>query len=187
MKRLFILISAMGALLNFSGRALAEEAARRKEPRVGQIEESEKGKYRTRFQSLNLTSIGFGPFNSANTGEGKVMYGLSYGKLWDLRENWNIRLDFLGAFNADGTYLKGDLGLDYLFTDTDFSPFVGGMFGYGYAHGNDNDKGAFAGTAEFGMRFFRLSETQLEVTMSYSTLFTNSPLSVYGLQLKILY
>ncbi len=160
---------------------------RKGEPRVGQIDESEAGKYKTRYKALNLSSFGFGPIYSKNIGDAKVLYGLSVGKIWDLREHWNLKLDFSGAFNSKGSFMTGALGVHYLFNDTDISPFVGGLFGYGYANGNDSDKGAFSSTAEAGVRFFRLSETQLEIAGTYSTLFVEENLSIYGVQIRILY
>ena len=156
-------------------------------PKVGQIEDSETGKFKKRFESLNLSAFGFGPYTGQNVGNNKVMYGLSFGKIWDLKEAWEIRADLFGAFNSVGSFINFGLGPDYIFNDGDISPFLGGQLGYGFAKADDTIKGSFYAQANLGLKMFRLSTTQLEVLGSYSMLLVEGNFNILGVQLRLLY
>lgn len=155
--------------------------------KVGDIESGEVNKYQNRHKALTLSSFGFGPFTSWNTGEGHLLYGLSLGRVWEVNAHWDLRFDLFTAFNSDGAYFSGGFGPSYLFMDGDISPFAGGLIGMGYANGDDHSSGGFSGQVHVGARMFRLSDKQMEVLLSYAGVFSDVSLSVTGLQLRLLY
>lgn len=162
--------------------------SRQGEPRVGNIEEGETGKFKRRFEALNLSSFGFGPFFGGNdVGANRVLYGFTLGKIYDLTENWEIRADLLGVFNSDGTYMTVGFGPDYIFTDRNLSPFIGFQLGYGGAHSGDLNQAGFTGQFNLGIKMFRLSTAQMEVMGTVSKIFTDNGKAVSGFQFRLLY
>lgn len=156
-------------------------------PAVGEIEEGEVDSIRRRQKSLSHTVLGFGPFGSSNIGDGKMLYGFMVGHHWEVASQAEILLDLLGAFNGDGSFVSGNLGMNFLPLTGAISPFIGGGFGFGAAKGNDESSSGFSGMVGAGVRFFRLSDVQMDISAVYSGIFANGSLGVFGGQIRILF
>lgn len=160
---------------------------RQGEPQVGDLEDDEIDKVVRRQKSLNLTAFGFGPYTSSNIGEDKLLYGLSFGKHWEVTTTGEIFADLTAVINEKGSFINSALGFAFLPMTGQVSPVIGAGLGMGYGDGDLRDKGGFSGEFIVGARLFRLSQTQMEVVGNYSTLFTEGTLDVVGAQLRVLY
>ncbi len=160
-------------------------------PRVGDIQDEDMDRIERRVRSRQFTSFGFGPFGLSTSAEGGVMYGLSVGRNWEASETGEIRFDVQAAANSASQYFGLNLGYGFMPFTGDISPLLGLQLGGGYAGykvGDDSKNAAgFGGAALAGVRFFRTSDTQLELLGSYSAVFAGDTPGVYGLQLRILY
>jgi hypothetical protein len=184
------------ALLTFAISAHAQEQQqqqpRQKSLRVGEINEGDTRKVETRVKSLRLTSVGLGPFGS-NQVDGKPLhYGGSVYKHFEAGVNGEILLGAFGAFSSESSFLFAGIGGSYLFSTEDISPILGGEFGLGAAHYNrpsDSSvtEGGFAAKLDGGVRFFRTSDTQMEVLASYTGLFSTHNPGVYGVEVRVLF
>lgn len=173
----------------FCSLSLAQNTPSKKtyNPQVGEIEEPQVRKYQRRHESLNLTSLGFGPFSSSKIGENGILYGFSYGKIWETSDVWEIRGDGLLSINGKGLLVSAGIGPSWIPMTGNFSPFIGGQLGLGYAKGNEDSEANFSGQFNVGLKMFRLSNAQMEILGSYTTILSSKNLSVYGLQLRLLY
>ena len=160
---------------------------RQGEARVGEIEDGEIDQISRRQKSWSLSSFGFGPYGSSSIGDSKVMYGFSYGHHWEVATTAELKADVLGVVNSKGSLWHGGLGMSYLPFTTSVSPLIGASLGFGYASGNQKNAGGFSGQINLGLRFFRLSETQMEIVANYTGVFDGGSPGVYGMQLRLLY
>lgn len=168
-----------------------------KQPTVGNIQDDQIHQIERRQKSLSFTGLGFGPFGSSNVGNSKILYGLSVGHHWEVMTTGEIVLEATGAFNGDGFLLNPALGFNYMPMVTEFSPIIGGEFGYGAAYGKDTSDGApvdsktsrggFSLQANLGLRMFRLASTQMEVMGTYTVILSSPSFSIYGVQLRVLF
>lgn len=154
--------------------------------KVGEIQEGQTGKYKRRFESLNLNAFGIGPFGSTTLSNDKTLLGLSYGKVWEASDIWDIRADALGVFGDGASYFFGGFGPSFILSADQIAPFVGFELGLGGAYANSTSKSGFAFALNGGLKVFRLADTQLEVLGTYTKLFSED-LGVYGLQLRLMY
>lgn len=160
---------------------------RQGEPQVGDLEDDEIEQVVRRQKSLNLTAFGFGPYTSSNIGNDKLLYGISFGKHWEVTTTGEIFADISAVLNEKGSFLNSALGFAFLPMTGQVSPVIGAGLGMGYGDGDLRDKGGFSGEFILGARLFRLSQTQMEIIGNYSTLFTEGTLGVVGAQLRVLY
>lgn len=157
--------------------------------RVGEIEEGEVNRVARRQKSLSLSSFGFGPYGSSDVGQGRLLYGFSYGHHREVSTTGEITADLLGVFNGHGSFWHGGIGFSFLPLTTNVSPVVGAALGFGWADVNKDKEnvGGFSGQVNLGARLFRLSETQMEILANYTSIFESGSPGVYGVQLRVLY
>lgn len=159
--------------------------------RVGNINRDDVDRMETRIESKDFNSFFFGPAMSTKVGDDKSLYTLSLGRHWETTPYAEIRGSFHGAFNSDGQFILAGLGASYLALTTDISPVLGAELGFGYingkADGETTSVGGFGGGVHAGMRFFRLSSTQMEVTAYYKTVFAKDSPGITGISLGVLY
>lgn len=162
--------------------------------RVGEVKEREEEELRRRIKSHNSVYLGFGPatFNEMNTTP--LAYDLALGYNWEVAPKAAIRVLADGVVSNDWkTYLtSAELGLNYLFTDQDSSPYIGGLLGFGLSGGNKGVTtiGGFSGTLGLGWLFFRTSSTQFDVFAGYTTIFGNNTVGApgaFGVRIGILF
>jgi hypothetical protein len=101
---------------------------------------------------------------------------LAYLNSWEFRENFMMGFDLTwGMPNVVG----GDITMQYLFTRTDFSPFVGGGLGMQYVVPLDDTLFAYkenagpAVNAQAGMLFFRTYDIHLMARAQYQWIFND--------------
>jgi hypothetical protein len=142
-----------------------------------------------RKKAMKNTVFGFGPFGRSTLGEGKLNYGFTWGKRWEVAPKAEISSSLLAVINSDGSVWNGGLGINFIPMATEVSPLIGAELGLGAASGlNGKDGGAgFSGQINAGARMFRSSETQMEVVASYTGVFGVDAPGAYGLMLKVLY
>jgi hypothetical protein len=160
-------------------------------PRVGEIDPSEKDKYRTRYEAKNSTVFSFGPGFSNNLNSSKTLYSVGFGYEWEVGSQNAVIAQLNGSFGESTAYIDGIIGGKYYFSDEDFSPFAKAGFGFGTSKGQDLDNiGGFAGMLGAGATVFRTSSTHLELGITYSTLFAKNALgnpNVTAITLGILF
>ena len=161
-------------------------------PKVGQINEGETTKIEKRIKSLRLTSLGLGPYGSAQVDGHPMNYGFSYYKHFEAGVHGEILVGTTMAFSGHSSFGIFGVGGNYFFSDEELSPLVGGEFGYGFARydktaSESKSEAGFAGRIEGGLRIFRTSDAQLEFLASYTTVFSSSTPGFYGLEVRILY
>lgn len=144
-------------------------------PRVGEIDPSEAGRYRTRYESKNSTQFSFGPGFSNNLNSSKTLYALGLGYEWEVGAQNAVIAQLDGAFGDSTAFVDGIIGGKYYFSDEDISPFAKAGFGFGTAKGADlSTVGGFAGSIGVGATVFRTSTTHLEIGATYTTLFASN-------------
>ena len=178
-------------------RAAMLSTSTKKDLRVGEVKEREEDQLRRRIRSHNSTYLGFGPATFNNMGVKPLSYDLALGYNWEVTPHAAIRIlaNGVGSNDLKTYFMSGGLGLNYLFTDEDNSPYVGALLGYGFAGSNNSSStataiGGFAGTIGLGWLFFRTSSTQFDVWAGYTTIFGNNTIGapgVYGLRIGILF
>lgn len=171
-------------LLSFT--ALAQGA-----PRVGNIDPTQKEKYRTRFEAKNSRTFSIGPAFASNMNSSDMFYNFGLGYEWEVGSNGAVLFQGTGAFGSGATFIAAMIGGKYFFSDADMSPILKGGFGLGAAKGKDLDAASgFAGNLGAGMTFFRTSTVHLEVTADYWVIFNKNSEgapSLGALSLGILY
>jgi hypothetical protein len=159
-----------------------EQPRTTRRPRVGQIDASEKEKFRTRYESKNSTVFSFGPGFGSNLGNSKTLYAVGFGYEWEVGAQNAIIAQLTGAFGDSTAYIDGLIGGKYYFTDEDIAPFVKAGFGFGSGKGPGLDAvGGFAGMVGAGVTVFRTSTTHLEIGATYANLFASNSQGSPGL------
>jgi hypothetical protein len=157
--------------------------------KVGEIDASQKDKFKTRYEAKNSTVFGFGPGFGTNLNTTGMLYALTFGYEWEVGANAAVLAQLGGVFGSSAAYTDLNIGAKYYFLDTDISPFVKGGLGFGAAKGSDLDSAAgFGGIVGAGMTLFRTSSVHLDVSANYSTLFATNQKGAPGvgsLQLQI--
>ena len=154
--------------------------------KVGEIQEGQALKYKRRYESLNLNAFGIGPFASSTITNNKALFGLSYGKVWEASDIWDIRADALGAFGNNASFIFGGFGPSFILSADPIAPFLGFELGVGGTYVNSTSKSGFAYALNGGLKIFRLADTQLEILGTYTKLFSED-LGAYGIQLRLMY
>ena len=120
--------------------------------------------------------VGLGPsFWHNMDGEHLLGLELNYGRIWEASPQGAITfMDYNSiSFGDDWIWHTTILiGGRYYFNASRISPYFGLGLGIGFASGSfeDSDIWGFAGGVSTGVVFFRTSETQLELGLSYDCL-----------------
>lgn len=159
-------------------------------PRVGEISWEDQERVRTRVNTLDLTSVSFGPAWASDVNNDDLFYALHLGRNWEVSPNAEIRLSLDGALASknEGSWLSATVGAGYLFSVENISPIVGAEFGYGYAHadGRDDPNGFVIG-GFLGMRFFRSATAQMSLEGFFQTILHDENAVLSGLRVGILF
>lgn len=139
---------------------------------VGAIADDDVNTIVKRQTALNLSGYSLGPAFSLHDSK-ESLYQLAYTNHREASFNGEVRIR-MGLTFGDGSEfyaLGGTIGGAYFFSRSSASPFVGGAFGLGTAY---SEKGksvsGFVGSAMTGVRFFRTSTTQLELSLRFDVL-----------------
>ncbi len=159
-------------------------------PRVGEITPEEQERVRTRVNTLDMTSVAFGPGWASDINNDNMFYVLHIGRNWEVSTNAEIRLNFDGAFASknEGNWLSGTVGAGWLASVEDVSPVLGAEFGYGYAHADRmTDPSGFVLGGFAGVRFFRSATAQMSLEGYFQTFLKNENPILTGIRLGILF
>ncbi len=159
-------------------------------PKVGEISYEEQEKVRARVQTLDLTSLSFGPSWSSDMNNSDVFYSVHAGRTWEVNTHAEVRANLDAAFAStnEGLWLSGTIGAGWLLTTDDFSPVLGAEFGYGYAHVDGfPDPSGFVLGGFAGVRFFRTSTTQMSLEGFFQTIMRYENPVMAGLRFGILF
>ena len=155
--------------------ALANTASTETEE-VGKISEKEQTELEARKGTFVYRHVGLGPsFWHNMDGEHLLGLELNYGRIWEASPQGAITfMDYNSiSFGDDWIWHTTILiGGRYYFNASRISPYFGLGLGIGFASGSfeDSDIWGFAGGVSTGVVFFRTSETQLELGLSYDCL-----------------
>lgn len=159
-------------------------------PRVGEISPYEQERVRTRVNTLDLTSVSFGPGWASDINNDDLFYVVHLGRNWEVNTNAEIRLNFDGAFASknEGNWLSGTIGAGWIPSVEDISPVVGAEFGYGYAHADAlSDPSGFVVGAFAGVRFFRTATAQMSLEGYFQTILEDESPMLSGIRIGILF
>ncbi|MAF77362.1 MAG: hypothetical protein CME63_00220 [Halobacteriovoraceae bacterium] len=163
-----------------------------KTARVDNITDAEVKRNINRFEVTRQWFIGFGPgwLNSSNISKSGFFWKL--GHEWGLDPNFSINLTLDGTSLSDSSadFTMFQMGLDYYFTLTKTSPYLGVGVGYGSsdAHGctedifsfscsDEHEAKGWAATINGGLKFFRTSAVNVGIEAEYAYIFDET---VYG-------
>lgn len=158
--------------------------------KVGEITPEDQQRVKTRVEALRLTSISFGPAFGSDMNNDDVFYSLHLGSHWEVTTHAEIRLnaDAALASKNEGTWLSGSVGGGWLIFTDDFSPVIGGEFGYGYAHIDDiSDPAGFLVGAFLGVRMFRTSSAQMSIEYYFHSILDGVNPVMSGIRIGILF
>ena len=166
--------------------AVTSESKARNNPQIGTITEKEKTLMTERTETQWYKAFGFGPGLLTNFGTApkKVGFHLSYSQVAEVTPRFGIRMTAESTFvlnnlldsNPDtessiDAFSAANLGLNYFLSTGNISPYVTGHLGLGAATGTSiSDDAGFTWGAGAGVIFFRTSQTQMSLTLSYSAL-----------------
>lgn len=109
--------------------------------------------------------VGFGPAKFGGVqDEDRLSYDFYIGRVWEaasraaIISTLEVTSDFEDNHMADLT-----LGANFYALPTDFSPYIGGAFGFGAMRGNSNSAFGFTARGSIGALLFRTSTAQLNV------------------------
>ncbi len=156
---------------------------------VGKINPNRVHRLETRIKSFKAWSFGFGPGGGRNLENDELFYTFALARHWEANEDAEIRarLGIASAKSGKGTLGSLGIGGAFFVSRTAISPFIGGEFGLGSGIGDEISRTGFSGSLYGGMRFFRTSDTQMEVGAFYTTIFEKENPSSFGLQLSVLF
>jgi hypothetical protein len=125
-------------------------------------------------RKVGYASIGVGPFIGRRLGTDDVMYNAMFGYNWDIHPRATIKAIAEGSLSSGrerARFYNAGVGANWYFNGaTDDSPYVTADFGYGYAEDvNKQSAEGFSFGTGIGYRFFRLTETTLDVLLRYNT------------------
>lgn len=188
-------IISIFVFIGFIVNAQVEESAPPPAPvkkRVGNIDPSEKDRFRTRFEAKDSRYFAFGPGFGSNLNNSQTLYSFTHGYEWELGAQGALVSELFGVFGESTAFGDLSMGGKYFFSDEDMSPFVKGTFGMGMASIKDADSiTGFSAKVGAGMTFFRTSTKHLEVSANYATIFkstkNNGTPGVFVVSLALLY
>lgn len=186
---MFLFQLIMGFMMSVS---FAQEDGREpsQTPRVGEIGSEDQERVRARVNTLDLTSVSFGPGWASDINNDDMFYVVHLGRNWEVNTNAEIRLSLDGAFASknEGNWLSGTIGAGWLPSVEDISPIVGAEFGYGYAHADDiSDPSGFVLGAYAGVRFFRTATAQMSLEGYVQTILEDESPMLSGIRIGILF
>ena len=161
---------------------------------VGSISPSRVGELTSRRSSLNLWGYGIGPYYAHHLGSNAMMYSVAATNHREVSEYGEVRIRVGAGVAEDGEFHTSSLSLGgaYMPFTGDATPLLGAELGLAYAAGKKIDTTAgFAGALLFGFRFFRTSNTHLELSGRYESFFNKNEDSkkipaTFGAQLSVL-
>lgn len=159
-------------------------------PKVGNISYEDQERVRSRVQTLDLTSLAFGPSWGSDVNNSDLFYSLHVGRNWEVNPNAEVRASLDGAIAStnEGLWLSGTVGAGWLMTTDDISPVLGAEFGYGYAHVDGlPDPAGFVLGGFAGVRLFRTATTQMSVEGFFQTILKYENPVMAGLRVGILF
>jgi hypothetical protein len=144
-------------------------------------------------RKMGYITLGMGPFMPSRLKTSQIMYNAMAGYNWDINPQAAIKILGEGSFSSGAErahlYNFGAGATWFVNSTTDSSPYATVDFGYAFAQDADNKtaEGASFG-AGVGYRFFRLTETTMDVLLRYNvltaTVSEGSP-SVLGVRLAV--
>ena len=164
---------------------------------VGSIDDDELDQIRRRRRSLSLFGLSFGPFWSSELDSSSMQYGLDLTNHREVSEHGELRIRAGGSFAEDGTVRRGSMSLGGAFFPLrgDFTPVFGAGLGAGSVWGEKIRRGkktltGFTLSAFGGLRFFRTSDTQMELVGHYELMLKENEYgrpATWGASLSIVY
>lgn len=162
--------------------------------KVGRINSSQLNELTRRRSSLNLWGYGIGPYYGRNLGSDAMMYSLAATNHREVSEYGEVRIRMGASVAEDGECHASSfsIGGAYMPLLGDLTPLLGAELGLAYAAGKKaNTSAGFAGAVLIGARFFRTSNTHLELAGRYETFFNRNKEGVktpviFGFQLSVL-
>ena len=158
--------------------------------KVNNITDAERNQNTNRFEVTRQWIFAFGPswLSNSNISKSGIMYKLGYE--WGLDPNFSLNLSFDGTSFSDSTadFSTLQAGLDYYFSLTKTSPFIGLGIGYGSADVNGCDQGflefdcanrdeeasGWVASVNGGVKFFRTSTVNVGLVAEYAYLFDDT-------------
>ena len=160
---------------------------------VGSIASSRVGDLTRRRSSLNLWGYGIGPYYAHHLGSSAMMYSVAATNHREVSEYGEVRIRMGANVAEDGEVHTTSLSMGgaYMPFVGDVTPLLGAELGLAYAAGKKIDTTTgFAGALLFGLRFFRTSNTHLELAGRYETFFNKNKgektPATFGVQLSVL-
>ncbi len=148
--------------------------------------EATQGTLRKAARKSRVFSLGPVFFSKLNTDGVGTHIGLE--KSWEIKYgsiNYDIfNLEFRGSVQTVST----GFGMDYFFTQSDVSPYVGGKFGLGILNSPDHNlELGFLFGADAGIRLMRTSSIGIDLSAKASWLTTTVIPGVYVIQLGLVF
>lgn len=144
-------------------------------PQAEQYEEGQVRRGTERSDTRKLNYFAFGPGTTGNLNTSGMGYHFSGGYGWDAVD-FLIRLKTDLTIKKGAIFLDGGIGAQYFPMAGDFSPFVGGEFGFGVARLNggnlftDDTIGGFVLGLNAGVQILRTSDINLEISARYAVM-----------------
>lgn len=153
---------------------------------VTNVTEAEENQNTRRIEATRqwIFSIGPGWATNLRSKGGGLTFAVGY--LWGLDPDFAVNLSWQlhnGKGNDDASYSDFSLGMEYFFSRSKTSPFVGARLGYASAKPNGNCTISFfnscdtsrasgwAANATAGVKFFRTSSVNVGLIATYHTVF----------------
>ena len=154
---------------------------------VGSISKQNTDKLIPRIRTRKFSGFLFGP--AWIIGERGAFYNVTLGKFRDVNEQAIVKYVMSGTFSPDTytNYLYSGLGLNYLFSRNNVSPFIGADFNIAAHFNRDNTKNwiyGFGLTLNGGLHAFRIADTQV-VLEAKTSMFFHSREDGFPVQLGI--
>ena len=160
---------------------------------VGRITSSQITDLKRRRSSLNLWGYGLGPYYAHHLGSNVMMYSVAATNHREVSEFGEVRIRVGANVAEDGEFHTASLSLGgaYMPFAGDVTPLLGAELGLAYAAGKKIETNSgFAGALLFGLRFFRTSNTHLELSGRYESFFNRNEgekiPATFGMQLSVL-
>lgn len=160
---------------------------------VGRIASSQITELKRRRSSLNLWGYGLGPYYAYQLGSNVMMYSFAATNHREVSEYAEVRIRVGANVAEDGEFHTSSVSLGgaYMPFAGDVTPMLGAELGLAYAAGKKIETtSGFAGAMLLGIRFFRTSNTHLELAGRYENFFSKNEKdktpATFGIQLSVL-